>query len=410
MPENNFQVDEHGFAHLRRPDLEMSTHKRKLAALPEGKRVAVIRTSDRLAFRSCRRKWGWSSHLRGNLGPKQNAAPLWFGSGFHFAMEDFHGYNLFKDPVAAFDAYVKATRKHDPARLPDDWEMHVDLGHKMISYYELWLERRKNVIPQTFYVDGVPQVEINFRVNIPVSDQILQRSGYDQVVYSGTIDRVVVDPRYDMLWLLDYKTAKQFSVGHYMTDDQITAYCWAASCIYQRPVGGMIYAQHLKHPIEGSRVLKSGALSVSKNMRTSHILYRNALIDMYGAVKNSPAKNIEYLNSLAKQEDERRDTFIRHDWVHRNEHQIQAQGVKILLEMEDMLNPDLPLYPNPSRECQTFCSFMSPCVSLDDGSDWEYELQNDFEQRPAVYDPWRELLILPEAEKPKQERKAWDDV
>ena len=72
-------------------------------------RVAIIRSSDRMGFKRCRRRWGWQSHLRGNLTPVESASPLWYGSGFHYAMEDFHGEKVWPTGVAAFEAYVKAT-------------------------------------------------------------------------------------------------------------------------------------------------------------------------------------------------------------------------------------------------------------------------------------------------------------
>src|SRR6185436_15978480 len=72
------------------------------------KRVAIVRTSDRSNFRRCRRRWNWSSHLRQALSPREHASPLWFGSGCHFAWEDFHGYHQYLHPRDAFRAYVKA--------------------------------------------------------------------------------------------------------------------------------------------------------------------------------------------------------------------------------------------------------------------------------------------------------------
>lgn len=62
----------------------------------------------------------------------------------------------------------------------------------------------------------------------------------------------------------------------------------------------------------------------------------------------------------------------------------------------DMLDPLLPLYPNPTRQCSHLCSFNSPCVSMDDGSDYEYELELGYEYKPGEYDGWRVNLPHPE--------------
>ena len=187
---------------------------------PSNPRIAVIRTSDRISFKNCRRRWGWSSHLRHNLGPREGISPLWYGTGFHFALEDFHGYNRFGHPKAAFLAYVKARIEHDPQRLPEDYKELTKLGEDMCDYYILWLQQRKNNILKTYWHEGVPQVEVNFRFEIPFDQALLERYGYDRAVYSGTIDRVCVDDN-GWLWPMDYKTAAQIATLHYSTDPQI---------------------------------------------------------------------------------------------------------------------------------------------------------------------------------------------
>lgn len=356
-------------------------------------RVAVVRTTDRIMFKRCRRRWGWQSHMRQNLGPKQNAAPLWLGSGFHFALEDFHGYNRFGHPKAAFDAYVMATKKKS-SRLPEDWRELTELGQAMLEYYaDDWLIGREPL--ETYWFNGKPQVEVSIKVDVPADPEMLKRYGIDRVVYSLTLDRVSID-EVGNLWIVEYKTAKQFGTTHFTVDPQVSAYCWAASHVYDRPVVGVIYQQHKKELPKFPEPMASGRLSVNKSQRTTHRLYRKALINQYGDIQRAPADNVNYLNWLAAQDSPDADMYIRRDRVERNVHSHQSEGTKILLELEDMLNPDLPLYPNPTRDCSFMCPFLSACVSIDDGSDWEYELQLMMETRDAEYDPWRRLLPKPQ--------------
>src|SRR5215831_6727910 len=106
-------------------------------------KTAVIRTSDRIAFKRCRRRWGWSSHLRGNLGTKESSGPLWFGTGMHFALEDFHGYRTYGTPASAFAAYCDACyRNRSKVQTPGDYHELRDLGIGMMTYYEQWLSER----------------------------------------------------------------------------------------------------------------------------------------------------------------------------------------------------------------------------------------------------------------------------
>src|SRR5438270_10658262 len=81
----------------------------KLGWKPAYANLPEIHNSDAALFQRCRRKWNWSSTLRAGLESLDaQPAALWFGSGFHFAMEDYHGYRQFKTPMDAFLAYVNA--------------------------------------------------------------------------------------------------------------------------------------------------------------------------------------------------------------------------------------------------------------------------------------------------------------
>lgn len=373
---------------------------------PNNPRIAIIRTSDRIQFKACRRRWGWNSHLRHNLGPKQNAAPLWFGSGMHFALEDFHGYNRFGNPTDAFMAYVKATKEHDAAALPEEFPELIELGKDMMNYYVgVWLRNRNPL--KTYWVDGKPQVEVNFRFKIPVRPELLEKYGWDEVYYSGTIDRVCIDEENDGLYLMDYKSAKAIATLHYLTDPQISAYMWAAPYIYDKPILGFIYQQHKKEVPKPGRTLKAGGISIAQNQSTDYYMYKKSLIDAYGAVANAPDGNREFLSQLQMLENENDNPFIRRDIIQRNRAQAESEGMKIMLEVEDMLNPDLALYPNQTRDCATFCPFISPCVSLDAGMDFKAELDLLMRPRAASYDPWRDKVKWPKEEVPEFD---WDNV
>ena len=687
-------------------------------------RIAVIRTSDRLMFRRCRRRWGWNSHLRGNIGPKQNASPLWMGSGFHFALEDCHGENHYGHPTAAFQAYTDATirqSRYNLQKLPGDLEELRVLAIGMLEYY--WDEWLKNRDPLTTFIwNGKPQVEVNFRVEIPIE---VQAYGYDKVYYSGTIDRVAID-EHGQLWIVEYKTAKAIQTMHLDNDTQVSSYCvplateiltrtgwktydqlvvgeevmgfntetkqnewttlrkinlpgkqkvnrisgksfsfvatpdhkwvkgvkmlgtayknnprteirlatseqnkgqshfifsapyiggtnsmtadeaavlgwiltdgthtrmdcisiaqskpehvkniqalldrigncysrvsdhpdghkrwhlrspftdmlwnkagldtnlsgwevflcglsfealdafceaaidgdghrgpngtqffqnqglkhelfklafflrgqfptkssgtaenawsnntdyntftiseprkwcrqtkveaygeeevwcpttdlgtwvmrqggqiaitgncWAGSLLYDRPITGVIYQQHRKDTPRQPKILMNGRLSTDKNQLITHSSLRKYITNIYGTVEKAGPVYVDMLNYLSKQETSDKDKFVQRDRARRNAHQREAEGVKILMETEEMLNPNLPLYPNPDRTCKFFCPFEGACVSIDDGSDWEYELDILMEKRDANYDSWRKYLRDPEV---FSDRESFKDV
>jgi len=332
--------------------------------------------------------WDWSSNLRQGLEPTEHPLPLWIGSGFHYALEDLYGYQHYSTGAEAFAAYVDACQRTPKLELPEDWEDGIELAAAMLDYYPLWLQSRPKY--ETLWVDGIPQVEIDFEIELPFD---ASKWGYDKVLYRSTFDRVAED-EYGGLWIIEYKTAIRFEDRHFMTDPQVTTFCWAGSVVYDRPVMGVVYQQHRKTIPVGPKILSAGKISSASNMVTSYRLYKTALEALYTDVSKAPSKNIRFLGDLAAKETEHRDAYIRRDLIERNEYQIAAEGEKILLQLPRMLDPNISIYPSPTREC-TWCRFQDPCVSLDDGSDYEEELAAISQTRASEYNTWRPHLQLP---------------
>lgn len=327
-----------------------------------------IHTSDRTVFRQCRRRWGWSSPLRANLeSVEAPAGPLWLGSACHRALEDYHGYNKFGHPAAALQAYVRACPE---AARPSDWEELSSTGAAILTYYaDHWLPPRAAEF-HTLWIDGEPQVEVQWQLPIP---------GYDpkQVVYAGRFDRVVIDA-HGRLWVVDYKTTARFDLSGLALNPQISAYAWAARELYGHRVEGVILFQFVKAAPKPPIRLIRGGFSMNKQQHTTYSLYREALLSAYGAV---PSAYKEFLNNLLATETPEGDSFIRYDCIRRNEHNLQAEEEKIRAEVAEILNLELALYPNPTRDCIWSCGFRSLCIAMDDGSDVEFLLSSAFRPR-----------------------------
>ncbi len=362
-------------------------------------RIAPIHTSDRGLYKVCRRRWHWGSHMRRGLETFSRASPLWFGSGIHYALENTHwpfdDTREFKTGAEAFNAYVAESLNVMRERVPPDWKELWEMGKGMMDYYENeWLVQR-DPLP-TYVHNGVPQLEVMFEIELPIPPEALEAAEYEKVVYRGTIDRISYDPFLNGLWVVEYKTAAQFQTMHFLNDPQCTAYVWAATYLYELPVLGVIYQQHLKAVPEGVRFLANGTISSDARQNTSHRRYRQGLIDSYGVnyAKAAPAKNIECLNKLAMMEDDMRDPYVRRDKVYRNQHQIDSESVKIMLEVMEMINPDTSMYPHAGRHC-SMCNFQSPCTSLDDGSDFETELQDErlYVKRGMESNLWKSTVL-----------------
>ena len=340
-----------------------------------------IHTSDRLLFKRCRRKWGWQSRLRLNLIPRA-ARPnenLWFGSGWHFAMEDYHGYHRFPKMSEALEAYVKA---HPEQQRPYNWDDLLEMGRGMTDYYtRYWYPRHSEF--QTLWIDGVPQLEIDFELKIPGMD----------IPFGGTFDGMLVDA-YGRWWIKEIKTAKKFDIGKLDTDPQITAYCLAAAQHYQHEISGVVYIQFRKAVPKPPTLLKDGenfSTDLAK-LHTTYDTYRRAVMDRFNGI---PSRYEEVLAKLLDQETWEGNNFIRVDQVERNQHQIEMEYPKLVAECKDMTNPDLFLYPNPTWLCASDCDFKAACLAYDDGSDYEGILEDEFMPRKDDVS-WRERLHFPE--------------
>ncbi len=302
-------------------------------------------------------------------------------------MEDYYGYNIYQHPVEAFRAYVGACKRlyqRERHGLPDDWEEQSTLAEGILEYYLLWATNRDEY--KTVWIDGKPQVEITCHIPLPVTPP----PGFDKVVYQFTLDRLVeIEGEY---WILDWKFYKSFGTGDLEYDQQLSAYIWAAAAVFELPIAGGILHEFKKTIPKQPLILASGKISTNKKQGTTHGLYRDALINLYGDVSKAPHGNVGCLNDLAAQESEDRDNFIKRSRTSRTELQQQAEGTKILMECEDMCNPDLPLYTNATRDCSWDCNLKEVCLMIDRDDDWSEQLEDSTIQRTEVSDSWRKYL------------------
>jgi len=325
---------------------------------------------------------------------------------------DYHGHNKFGHPLVAFQAYVAA---HEPEELPAQIEDLIPMGEAMLNYYVEW--EKDHCDWKTVYVDGKPLVEVQFSLVLeplcyytfedvtynPVEQEdgtflylsnesgelftaeeldLYQAERHD-IVFHGTLDRVVEDKN-GAWWVLDYKTAKAVDTSKLALDPQISKYCWAAEQWLDHEIEGMLYVQCSKNPPKPPKLTTKG-LSTDKRQRTTYSLYKQAIVEHYGDVARAPAAVVNMLNDLADVETENGNAFIRYDWVPRNEHAKMETYMNIIAEGKEILNPNLPLYPNPTKDCSWDCPFQDICLAMEEGADWTYYLE-DFEKRPETMD------------------------
>jgi hypothetical protein len=372
-----------------------------------------IHTSDRNLFRRCRRKWNWQSGLRENLVPLgQAVAPLWFGSGWHFLMEDFHGYRKYPTVDHAIVAYKDAFTRDE---LPDGVRELLDLMAGMAHYYtEDWLKYHPEPY-QTLLINGIPQVEVDYDVDITdlLYEEAESRGWTKQwlddvlkgrrVVYRMTFDRVVQDP-FGQIYILDYKTAAKMDTQKLSNDPQVSAYYWGGAQLYGEQMGGIVWQQHFKGvPAEPEWLTSSNRFSFNKQQKTTYPVFRRAIKAKYDG--KIPGIYTDVLVEFSAQQGDWGDGFIRRDILRRNKESRRTEERKIVAEVLDMIDPSLPLYPNPTRDCSWDCPYKDACIAMDDGSDTEFFLTTSFERWKGYKQDWKRRILGPDGQPFYQENQ-----
>jgi len=304
----------------------------------------LIRTSDRIFHRRCRRRWLFSSALQLNLEPKNFNPTLWFGRGLHFSLDQYHGQG--KDPVKAFMRWINFSLNSYVERtgLPI-WESDkaaqaetIQLGRGMLIHYLLWLDSptREKLSIEPFRVVKTEQ-------NLVVPLDLKGPQGQD-VFYTLRLDGIVEDEFGDY-YLLEHKGYKNFDEEKLVFDDQCSSYIWGANELFGISVKGILYnVLRKKLPTIYTETMKKGGLSIAQNQDTTYEAYRSSL-DFLG-IDRMPYQ--DFLYTLKK---ERGNNFFHRNIVPRSQFEIKNVGEQIKMQAYDMIYNANLIYPNYTREC-----------------------------------------------------------
>jgi hypothetical protein len=75
------------------------------------------------------------------------------------------------------------------------------------------------------------------------------------------------------------------------------------------------------------------------------------------------------------------DSF-RRTRIRRTEAELAAAGADLAAEVNAATSPDLRVYPSPSPEVCSRCSYRSPCLIVNQGQDPTAELSASYRHRP----------------------------
>ena len=386
--------------------------------------VHEIHRSMRQSFRGCRRRWDWIFH--GHYYPRTTAKPLEFGVAYHVGMEVFYNpdtwnWDLSVRTSLAIKAFVdkcdqqkkKALEVLDipylDSEVEADYQERVKLGKGMLYYYctRVSPEQDKGWKPVRVEVEflvEIPHPETKetiwckcnacwklwtdkFSLSVDPATDLGDRRLWQglPVVYGGRLDVLAQDEN-DDLWIIDWKTAralpKQFAFLD--IDDQVGSYPWALRKCLGLNVRGFVYHAQRKgfpQPPQRNRVRRLGCIfSVNKNQEVDYDTYLLTV-----QKEDAEAFQAGYYNDmLTFLKNEGAVYFTRHQ-IHKTDDELEEIERNLGLEVLDMIDPNLRIYPSPGRFGCDFCAFQTPCIEKNTRGDYEYALETGYEKRPHYW-------------------------
>jgi hypothetical protein len=366
--------------------------------------------------------------------------PLWFGSGIHWALKYYYDPMLQRDPVEVFKTwwYVQMNGgfitedwletvldrnpksvditpqaknpegQWDDAGLPvqgyevkglnyllptdmaaqqqEEFEMHYDLGVGMLKFYKEYAEKNDNFdVIAAEHTFSVPIYDFDNDCELVAVDV---RDGQTKPVHlRGTQDAIIQDRETGRFGILEHKTTARIDEDYFLKldkDEQCTTYMFAGEV--EAKVHGLPYTEidfvlynALRKAFPRYPSL-TGRGDISINRQTESTTYEMLVdaIESRGEMDwwLSNEKQRAYLEYVKEVGDEQ---FVVRTNVRRNRHEIYSCGERVFLETRDMLN-DPAIYPNPTGNYSCLrCVFRAPCIAKDDGSEWQWMLDEQFE-------------------------------
>jgi hypothetical protein len=206
------------------------------------------------------------------------------------------------------------------------------------------------------------------------------------VVFAGRLDLLLENIHDGGQWILDWKTAARLSgekgEEFLLTDNAITAYCWALWCL-GIDIRGFIYHEEKKAfpepPKRNQKPYKGCMYSQNKQMSTTYDIYKTTVEEGDKAAYDKGLYND--MLAFLKAVEEEGAAFHNRFQVHRSATELANAGYYIALECLDMTAPDLRIYPQPGRFSCGGCAYRQPCIGQTAGEDYVYTLTSLFTRR-----------------------------
>lgn len=348
----------------------------------------VFTAADRALFKRCRRAWDFGSPRRQDLVP---AAP----GGIDIADAVREGLAVYYFPgmwewrnrsiverlaVEAFDRTLRrqrAARGAEAGIREQAWHEARAVGTRVLRRYFRWAPSVDRFSPIRVHTD--------FAVTIPDPDHPdadLVSAGNQRLVYTGTIDGLVVDSD-DAYWLVSHRivTGGWTELDLLVLDDVYASYCWAwESFFLGMRIAGVQYNEirldMLDHLPDDAPEGEAPAGASSPDDEPAPALHMGGVAPMRRMYLHAAAVPTEIR--------QQQDGPFRRTSIPRSPKELAMLRTQMAGEVLEMSDPAVRIYPTPSPANCAACAFRAPCLVVTEGDEPDEVIAAGYRRRPPV--------------------------
>ncbi|HEV7829776.1 MAG TPA: PD-(D/E)XK nuclease family protein [Pseudonocardiaceae bacterium] len=309
-------------------------------------------------FRRCRRAWNFGARERQNYEPIAPSRVFDFSEAIHDALDVYYFPGMWDwnraivCPLAVAGLEKSMRRQRDAyahtrdlsAEQVQDWEQHLELGIGLLQRYFEWAREVDRFTP----IGVASQFDVNLPDPADADRGLINPEGRP-LQYRVRIDLSVIDD-HELYWLVEHRivTGSQWpDLDELRLDEQALTRSWAWQLGFLAKLEGTIYNEmRMAPPSESKPEVKIRAIPGAGGITT-----------------------------------QRSTESFRRTHIPRTEREIDRRGAAVALEMQDMTDPSVRIYPNPSPENCSGCAYRPPCLAINEGTDENPILDTAYRKR-----------------------------
>ncbi len=325
----------------------------------------VTRPWENRQFRRCRRAWDLSARERQNYTPVEPTQVFDFDEAMRDALEVYYFPGMWEWNRAivrplAVQAFQRSMRKKRATYAehreltPEqerEWDEHLELGNGMLERYFEW----------ALQIDRFHPLQVATQFDITVPDPRNPDAGLITpdgrgIQYRLRIDMVVID-EHELCWLAENRLVAGPAwqdIDHLLLDEQSLTRSWAWQLGFLARLEGTI---HNELRVGAPAGVPTGQDSAAEKPEVRALPGPNGIITQH------------------------RSEFFRRTQIPRSALELEQRGSAVALELRDMTDPALNVYPSPSAEHCSGCAYRPPCIAMTRGLDEQPILEASYAKR-----------------------------